>query len=98
LTTYHNLEKVDASTSRYVNTQRLSSYNKFIVHPVKVVATALDGRPIEDESRRLASEHFRQAVVSALADRYPVVHEASADTAEIRITVSEAYRRELGSD
>lgn len=92
LSTYHNLEKVDDSTSRYVNTQRLASYNRFIVHPVKVVVTRFQGEAISDEARRAASDHFRQAVVHALADRYPVVTEASVDTAELRITVSDAYK------
>lgn len=92
LSTYHNLEQVDESTWRYVDRARLGSYDKFIVQPVKIVASTYQGRPISDEARRTASDYVREAVVKAISDRYPVVSSASVDTAEIVIYVTEAYK------
>lgn len=93
LSTYHNLEQVDETTWRYLNRPRLATYQKFIVQPVKVLVRDLEGRTIRDESRRAASEYMRQAVEKALGDRYPLVTSASTDTAEIVITLSEAFKR-----
>jgi hypothetical protein len=92
LTTYHNLEQVDESTWRYINRDRLGSYNKFIVQPVKIVAADYEGRPISEEARRAASEYMREAVVKAISDRYPVVTSASLDTAEVVIYITESYK------
>jgi hypothetical protein len=92
LTSYHNLEQLDESTWRYINRDRLGSYNRFIVQPVKIVATAYEDRPISEEARRATSEYMREAVVKAISDRYPVVTSASVDTAEIVIYITEAYK------
>ena len=92
LSTYDHLQKVDATTWRYVSTPLLRNCNKFIVSPVKVLINEMQGKPVTAEQRQRASDFVHQTIASAIAQRYPVVSEPGADVAEIRIAVTEAYR------
>lgn len=92
LSKYNHLEQVDASTWRYINYDRLGTYNKFVVSPVKVMATEFKGQALTDDQKRKASEFVHKAVVTALGDRYPVVTVPGADAAEIRIAVTETFK------
>jgi hypothetical protein len=92
LSSYSHLQKVDATTWRYVSPPLLANCNKFIISPVKVLFNDFKGQPITAEQRQRTSDFVRQAIVTTLAARYPVVSEPGADVAEIRIALTEAYR------
>lgn len=92
LSTYSHLKQVDDLNWRYVDPVLLGLNNKFIVSPVKVLFTEFKGQPITAEQRQGTADFIRQAVVLALADRYPVVTEPGPDVAEIRVAITEAYR------
>ena len=92
LSTFSHLQKVDATTWRYVSPVLLGQCNKFIVSPVKVLFTEFEGKPITAEQRQRTSDFVRQAIVKAVSERYPVVSDPGSDVAEIRIAVTEGYR------
>ena len=92
LSAYNHLQKVDATTFRYVSPVLLGQCNKFIVSPVKVLFTQFDGKPLTAEQRQRTADFVRQAIVKAVSERYPVVTESGADVAEIRVALTEAYR------
>ncbi len=92
LTTYDHLQKVDATTWRYVSKPLLANCNKFIVSPVRVNFTEVDGKPLTAEQLQRTSDFVRQAILTAVAKRYPIVTEPGADVAEIRVALTEGYR------
>jgi hypothetical protein len=92
LTTYDHLQKVDATTWRYVNPVLLGQCNKFIVSPVKVLFNNFEGKPLTAEQRQRTSDFVRQAFTKAISERYSVVTEPGADVAEIRVALTEGYR------
>lgn len=92
LTQYHHLAPVDATTSRYVDAQRLGTYNKFKLASVKVLVKDYNGQPITAEQQKAMVDHIRASITSALQDKYPVVETSSTDTAEIRIAITDAYK------
>ena len=93
LSQYHNMKEVEPGRWVYLNKERLGSYNKFMVDPVKVLFTEYKGKPLTDEQRQKISEYVHNAIVNALRDRYPVVTAPSTDTAEIRVAVTDAYKK-----
>jgi hypothetical protein len=92
LSAYNHLQKVDATTWRYVSPPLLSRCNKFIVSPVKVLFNEYDGQPLTAEQRQRTSDFVHQTLVKTLSGRYPIVTEAGPDVAEIRVAITEAYR------
>ena len=92
LSTYTHLQKVETGTWRYVSQPLLANCNKFVVSPVKVLFTEVEGKPITPEQRQRSSDFVRQAVVQAISQRYPVVSEMGPETGEVRIALTEAYR------
>jgi hypothetical protein len=92
LSTYNHIRKVDDTTWRYVAPPLLAQSHKFVVSPVKVLFDQYDGKPITAEQRQRTSDFMRQAIVTALSDRYPIVTETGPDVAEIRIALTDAYR------
>jgi hypothetical protein len=91
LSTYSHLQKVDATTWRYVSPVLLGQCNRFIVSPVKVLFTEYNGKPITAEQRQRTSDFVRQVLVQAISQRYPVVSDTGADVAEVRIALTGAY-------
>jgi hypothetical protein len=63
------------------------------VHPVKILAPEFKGQPLTDEQRIRISEYVRNAIIQALADAYPAVNEPSAETAELRVAITDVYKR-----
>jgi hypothetical protein len=92
LSTYNHLQKVDATTWRYASPPQLANCNKFIVSPVKVLLTDLEGKPLTAEQRQRTADFVRQTIVTAVSARYPVVSDSGSDVAEIRLAITEAYR------
>lgn len=92
LSTYTHLQKVDATTWRYVSPPLLANCNRFIVSPVKVLFNEFQGKPITDEQRQRSSDFVRNAVIAQVAVRYPVVSDPGPEVGEMRIAITEAYR------
>jgi hypothetical protein len=92
LSTYDHLQQVDDLNWRYVSRPLLSRCDKFIIGPVKVLFTEVDGQPITPEQRQRSADFVRRVVHQALADRYPVVTEPGPDVGEVRLAVTEGYR------
>jgi hypothetical protein len=91
LSTYSHLQKVDATTWRYVNPILLRDCKQFMVSPVKVVFTQYKGEPITTAQRERSAQYVRNAFIQALSSRYPVVSEAGPNVAEVRIALTEGY-------
>ena len=92
LSTYDHLQKVDATTWRYVSPPLLANCKKFTVTPVKVMFTEFQGKPITSEQLQRSSDYVHQAVRQGLAEHYPLAEEAGPEVGEIRLAVTEAYR------
>jgi hypothetical protein len=92
LSTYTHLQKVDATTYRYVSPPLLANCNKFIVSPVKVLFHDYNNYSISAEERQHAADFVRQAFINALSQKYPVVSDTGPDVAEVRVAITEAYR------
>ena len=92
LSTYNHLEKVEPGLWRYVSQPLLANCNKFMISPVKVLFNEVEGKPITAEQRQRSADFVRQAIVTAISARYPVVSDPGPNVAEIRIALTEAYR------
>lgn len=92
LSHYHHMQRVDDTTQRYINTNRLASYNKFQITAAKCMVTEYDGKPLSLTAQQKVSDYLREAVTKALADRYPIVTSGGADVAEIRVAITDAYK------
>lgn len=92
LSSYNHLEVINPSTWRYINYDRLGSYNKFVVPAPKVLATEFKGTALTEEQKQKASAFIRKTIVDALQPTYPVVDAPGADAAEIRIALTETYK------
>jgi hypothetical protein len=92
LSQYHHMTPVDATTSRYVDAPRLRVYNKFKISSVQVLVKNYNGQPLTAEQQNKMTDYIRASITSALQDKYPVVQSSSAETAEIRVAVTDAYK------
>jgi len=92
LSHYHHMTAVDATTSRYVDVPRLTSYNKFRISAATVLLQHYNGQPITVAQQTKMSDYLRLSITSALQDKYPVVDAPSTDTAEIRVAITEVYK------
>ena len=92
LSSYHRLKKVDDTDWRYVDTNRVSIYNKFHLSAVKCLVTQYNERPVTPEQQQKVIDYLRGAVTKALGDRYPVVGNSGPDVGELRLAVTDAYK------
>ncbi len=92
LSSYDHLQKVDDLHARYVSPALLSRCNRFVISPVKVLFTEMEGKPISAEQRQRSADFVRHVVWQALSDRYPIVTEPGPDVGEIRLAITEAYK------
>src|ERR1035438_9804256 len=91
LSNYSHLVKVDDSTWRYVDTARLTTYDKYIVSPVKVVVKAYESTPLTPAQQEQAANRFREIITKALAGQCELVDKPSGKTAEIRAAITAAF-------
>lgn len=90
---YSNLKKVDDTTWRYVNTNRLALYSKFTIAPVKILVTEFDGKPITGEQKEKATSYIRESITKALeAKGFSVVTGGYGDVAEVRVAITDIYK------
>lgn len=92
LSHYHHLTKVDDTTWRYVNTNRLALYNKFQLSSVSVLAKEFEDKPLTPEAQQKGAEYVRQAVTKALGDRYPIVSTPGVDVGDLRLAITDVYK------
>jgi len=93
LTTYNLIQEENPATFRYSNPLELSLVKQFILSPVKVTVTEFEGKATTQEQRDAVSAYCRDALVRALGDKYPFVTQAGPGTAEIRIAITDVYRK-----
>jgi hypothetical protein len=91
LSTYNYVQKVDATTWRYLNPVLLGECKKFMVSPVKVMINEFAGQQTSPEQRQKAADFVRNTIVGSLTG-YPIVNEPGPDVGEIRIAITGAYR------
>lgn len=90
---YSNLKQVDATTWRYVNTNRLALYNKFVIAPVQIKVTEFEGKPVTDEQKTKSAEYVRESLTKALESKgYAVVSGGYGDVGEVRVAITDAYK------
>jgi hypothetical protein len=85
------MEKVNATTWRYIDDRRLATFNKFRIAEFQVLASYLEGKPLSDETKQKVAVYLHDAIANALSDRYSVVITSGTDVADIRVAVTEAY-------
>lgn len=90
---YSNLNKVDDTTWRYINTNRLALYSKFVIAPVKVTVTEFEGKPITTEQKDKAAAYIRESLTKAIESKgYKVVPSGYGDVAEVRTAITDIYK------
>lgn len=90
---YSNLRQVDETTWRFVNTNRLALYSKFMIGPIQILPTEFDGRPITEEEKTRATDFIRESVTKALESRgFEIVPRAFGEIGEIRVAITDVYR------
>jgi hypothetical protein len=92
LSHYNKLVKVDDTTWRYINTNRLAIYNKFQITAAKVMVTEFDGKPLSPETQQKVSDYLRESITRAIGGRYPIVPNSGVDVGEIRVAITDAYK------
>ena len=92
LSDYGHLQKVDDSIWRYVDSSRLAPYAKFTISPVTVISKGYWGATFTSAQKQRIADTFRQKLINTLSTRYQVVSQAEANTAEIRVAITQAYR------
>jgi hypothetical protein len=92
LSSYSNLQKVDSSTWRYVDTSRLGPDQKFTIAPVSVMVKEYWGTTFGVDQKQMIGTMFRQKIAGALAGHYEVVGTPGPNTGEIRVAITQAYR------
>jgi hypothetical protein len=92
LTHYHHMVKIDDTTWRYMDTNRMAMYNKFQITAAKCMVTEYDGKPLSPTAQQKVADYLREAITKALADRYPIVTSGGVDVGEIRVAITQAYK------
>jgi hypothetical protein len=91
LTTYTNLVKVDSCLWRYVDTNRLATYNTFVISSVKVLVKDYEAAPISPAERQAAANRFRDDIVQALSGSCQLLDKPTTNSAEIRAAITTAF-------
>jgi hypothetical protein len=94
LTQYLQLDQVDKTTWRYIESQRLGAFNKFRIAEVQVLASYLEGKPLSEGTKQKVAVYLHDAIANALSEPYSVVITPGKDVADIRVAVTEAYMTE----
>jgi hypothetical protein len=88
---YSHLAKVDDSTWRYVDKERLATYDKYMISSVKVLVKSYASAPLSSAQQEQAANRFRAIIAKALAGQCELVDKPSGKTAEIRAAITAAY-------
>jgi len=92
LSSYSNLQKVDNSTWRFVDTARLAAYRKFAVPTTAVLVKEYWGTTFGPEQQQAIATRFQQKIINSLSSRYEVVGSPAPNTAVVRAAITQAYR------
>lgn len=93
LSNYNLLKTEDDVMWRYSSPTQLGQCKQFILSPVKVLAQEFDGNPVTDDQRKAVATYIQDAIRKSIGDKYPIVTEAGPNTGEIRIAITDAYRK-----
>ncbi len=92
LSDYSNLTKRSDTSYRYIASgNRLASYDRFIIEPVRVYYHGGSARVPGSETQKLAN-YLRSAIVKAISDRYPVVNQPGRGVARVRIALTDVKK------
>jgi hypothetical protein len=92
LSNYGRMKKIDDTTWRYVDANRLKIYNRFHISAIKCLVTSYDGKPVSPETAQKVSDYLRESITKALGDAYPIVNNGGADVGELRVALTDAYK------
>jgi hypothetical protein len=92
LSSYNNLVQVDATTWRYLDTQRLPRYTSFQIRSVKVLFDEFDGKPLTAEQREKVTNYLREAITKALTPAYPIVTAPGFNVGQIDVAITKAAK------
>lgn len=92
LSSYHHLVQVDASTWRYLDTDRLPRYTAFQIRKVEVLFDEFDGKPLTSEQREKVTSYLREAITKALTPAYPIVTAPGVNVGQIDVAVTKATK------
>jgi hypothetical protein len=87
LSDYSRLKPED-DTLRYINTNRLGKYTKFIIAPV-VVQLHGEAAELDPETRTELANYLHNALVNAIRDRYMVVSQPAPGVARLRVALTD---------
>src|SRR5690349_8510332 len=89
LSNYARLKKVDDTTWRYVETNRVALYNKFHLSATKCLVPSWDGKPVSPETQQKVADYLRESITKALSDAYPIVNNGGSDVGELRVAITD---------
>jgi hypothetical protein len=96
LSTYRNLDQMDASTWRYIDpNNRLARYDKFNIAPVEF--SLPEGARAWDEKAgdlKAVADYMHQALVNAISDKYEVTTAPAWDVADVKVALTDAYDKD----
>ena len=88
LSDYSKLQK-DDDVLRYVNTDQIKNYNKFIVEPIKFVSHK-GADPVDPKAAEVVTSAFHKDLVTKLeAANYSVVHTPGPGVARMRVAITD---------
>ena len=88
LTDYSRLEPADGGL-RYINIQRLGSYSKFIIEPVRVLLYKERQDSPDRATQTALANYMHNAIVNALGDRYMIVSQPGPGVARVSIAITD---------
>jgi hypothetical protein len=92
LSDYSKLQAESDTSLRYVKSDALSKYSKFIVDPVRVYieegSQGIKGDVKEQDIRDLAN-YMHAEFIKALSDRYEIAHKPGPGVARIRLALTD---------
>ena len=88
LTDYSRLEPEDGSL-RYIDMQRLGSYSKFIIEPVRVLLYKERQDSPDRATQTALANYMHNAIVNALGDRYMIVSQPGPGVARVSIAITD---------
>jgi hypothetical protein len=88
LSDYTRLERTNGSL-RYINIERLATYSRFIINPVKFQPYHKGKSGPDQETRTALTNYMHQAVINALVDRYMIVSQPGPGIAIVDIAITD---------
>ena len=88
LSVYTRLERTNGSL-RYIDIERLGTYSKFIVSPVRIRLYHKGKSGPDQETQTALTNYMHQAVVNAIRERYMIVSQPGPGIAIVDIAITD---------